>query len=71
MTYEQKRRLDHYAMGLTMFALAVVLVVALACLGVCLYDPTMGKFCFNLIVASVVISFTVWFLCLAFCEVIS
>lgn len=71
MTYEQKRRLDHYAACLTMFALAVVLVVALACLGVCLYDPTMGRFCFNLIVASVVVCFAVWFLCLAFCEVIS
>ena len=71
MTYEQKKRLDHYAMCLTMFALAVVLVIAVACLVVCLYDPTMGRFCFNLIVASVVISFTVWFLCLAFCEIIS
>lgn len=71
MTYEQKRRLDHYATCLTLFALAVVLVIAIACLVVCLYDPTMGRFCFNLIVASVVISFTIWFLCLAFCEIIS
>lgn len=71
MTYEQKRRLDHYTTCLTLFALAVVLVIAVACLVVCLYDPTMGRFCFDLIVASVVISFTVWFLCLAFCEIIS
>lgn len=71
MTYEQKRRLGHYATCLTMFALGVVLVVALACLVVCLYDPSMGKFCFNYLVISVCICFAVWFLCLAFCEVIS
>lgn len=71
MTYEQKRRLDHYATCITMFALAVVLVIAVSCLVVCLYDPSMGKFCFNYLVISVVICFAVWFLCLAFCEVIS
>ena len=71
MTYEQKKKADQYAMCITMFALAVVLVISVSCLVVCLYDPTMGKFCFNLIVCSVVISFTIWFLCVAFCEVIS
>ena len=71
MTYEQKRRLDHYAACITFFALAVVLVLSLVTLGVCLYDPSMGKFCFNYLVISVCICFAVWFLCLAFCEVIS
>lgn len=71
MTYEQKRRLDHYAMCITFVGLVVVLVIALACLVVCLYDPTMCKFCFNFLVTSVVICFTVWFLCLSFCEIIS
>ena len=71
MTYEEKRRLDHYATCITMFAFVVVLVISVSCLVVCLYDPTMGRFCFNLIVASVVICFTVWFLCLSFCEIIS
>ena len=71
MTYEQKNKLTHYAYCVTMFALAIVLVLALACLGVCLYDPSMCRFCFNFICASVVICFAVWFLCLAFCEVIS
>lgn len=71
MTYEQKRRVDHYATCLILFALLVVLVIAVSCLVVCLYDPTMGRFCFNLIVASVVICFAVCFLCLGFCDVIS
>ena len=55
MTYEQKKRL----------------VIAVGCLVVCLYDPSMGKFCFNLIVASVVVCFAVCFLCLGVCDVIS
>ena len=71
MTYEEKKRVDHYATCITMFAFVVVLVISVSCLVVCLYDPTMGRFCFNLIVASVVICFTVWFLCLSFCEIIS
>lgn len=71
MTYEQKRRLTHYASCITMFALAVVLVLSLVSLAVCLYDPTMCKFCFNFLVSSVCICFAVWSLCLAFCEVIS
>lgn len=71
MTYEQKRRLNHYAACITAFALAIVLVLALVCLGVCLYDPSMCRFCFNFLVTSVVVCFAVWFLCLGFCEIIS
>ena len=53
MTYEQKKRIDHCAACIMMLAFAVVLVLSVSCLVVCLYDPSMGRFCFNLIVASV------------------
>ena len=71
MTYEQKKKVDHCVACIIMLAFAVVLVLSVSCLVVCLYDPTMGKFCFNLIVSSVVICFAVCFLCLGVCDVIS
>lgn len=71
MTYEQKTKYMHYAMHITFFALALVLLFSVSALAVCLYDPTIHKFCFNFLATSVVICFVVWFLCLGFCEIIS